>query len=243
MGQWSIYKGKDEREKILKIDMIESLYLAKLGFKFFDKNGKELKFEKMVRIVKRKIPEVEDLLDVYEDWREKGYILKTGFKFGAHFRIYFPGASPYKKGKEWIHSKHVLHVFPKNVKMRMSEWARAVRVAHSVRKTFIMGIPKMKKEDYLHEKAPINFFAYHRKGNEIEKPNNASPSFLVMALSEDEELSGKVLASALDRADELGLRLLLAISDRESSVTYYLAKRIELPNSRNKYYEIEWFNP
>jgi hypothetical protein len=62
-------------------------------------------------------------------------------------------------------------------------------------------------------------------------------------LNEDESLSGKMLASALDRADELGLRLLIAINDRETSVTYYLANRIDLPGSEHKYYEIEWFTP
>ena len=33
----------------------------------------------------------QKLYDVYADWRSKGYVIKTGFKFGTHFRIYFPG--------------------------------------------------------------------------------------------------------------------------------------------------------
>ncbi|MEM4620996.1 MAG: hypothetical protein QW607_12390, partial [Desulfurococcaceae archaeon] len=136
------------------------------------------------------------------------------------------------------------HVFPKNIEMQTSELARAIRVAHSVRKTFIMAIPGMKKEDYMKEKTPIDFIVYHRnEKNEVENPISSNPSYIVICLQEDEKISGKFLASALDLADSIGLRLLIAIVDRESSVTYYVANRIELPNSETKYYEIEWFNP
>ena len=239
IGQWGVYKQLG-RGKGLVLDPVETLYLAKKGFEF--ENGES--FEMILKKIKEKIPHVEAMLGVYEDWREKGFVLKTGFKFGTHFRIYFPGASPVKKGKEWKHSKHVIHVFPKEVAMPMSEWARAIRVAHSVRKTFIMAIPGMQPSDYLKEKSEIDFIAWHRdlKTNQVKKPDS-NPSFLIICLNEDEKLSGKVLASCLDRADEIGLRLLIAINDRESSVTYYLANRIDLPGSRNKYYEIEWFTP
>jgi tRNA splicing endonuclease len=126
----------------------------------------------------------------------------------------------------------------------MNEWARAVRVAHGVRKTFITAIPGMKKEDYMKEKTPIDFVVYHRnEKNEVEIPNKNDPSYLLICFHEDEELSGKMLASALDLADMLGLKLLIGIVDREGSVTYYVANRIDLPGSENKYYEIDWFNP
>ena len=84
------------------------------------------------QIVEKEREYARQLYEVYEDWRMNGYVVKTGFKFGTHFRIYFPGASPAASGDEWIHSKHVLHVFPKEQKMVISEWARAVRVAHGV---------------------------------------------------------------------------------------------------------------
>lgn len=243
-GQWGVYKNV-ERGNMLTLDAIETLYLAKKGAEVRELSTNErLNFEDVLKETEQRIPYASRMLEVYEDWRDKGFILKTGFKFGTHFRIYFPGARPVGAKKEWQHSKHVIHVFPKEVSMPMSEWSRAIRVAHSVRKTFIMAIPGMKKEDYLKEKTPIDFVAWHRKGgNQVEKPERDDPSFLILSLNEDESLSGKMLASALDRADELGLRLLIAINDRETSVTYYLANRIELPGSEHKYYEIEWFTP
>lgn len=240
-GQLGVYK-QHTRDKYLKLDFIETLFLAKYGYVVKSmKTGKELTFDNLLRKIKKQHKNAEELLDVYEDWRLRGYIIKTGFKFGTHFRLYFPGASPIKGKSQWIHSKHVVHVFPKEAKMIMSEWARAVRVAHSVRKTFIMAIPRMKEEEY--EKGEIDFIGYHRKKIGIEKPNEDSPKFAIIAFTEDEKLGGKELACALRRADELGLRLIIAISDRETSVTYYVAKRISLPGSKNTYYEIEWEQP
>jgi tRNA-intron endonuclease len=240
-GQFGIYKNP-EKGKFLILDIFEILFLLKNGFKVY--NSKELNFDEVLKIGKKKIENLEYAYQVYEDWRSKGYILKTGFKFGTHFRIYFPGATPLKKGKEWQHSKHVIHIFYKDVSLPMNEWARAVRVAHGVRKTFITAIPGMKKEDYMKEKTPIDFVVYHRnEKNEVEIPNKNDPSYLLICFHEDEELSGKMLASALDLADMLGLKLLIGIVDREGSVTYYVANRIDLPGSENKYYEIDWFNP
>ena len=65
----------------------------------------------------------------------------------------------------------------------------------------------------------------------------------MMALSEEEEIGGAELARAIERAKELGLDLVLAICDRESSITYYRVKRIEMPKSKYEYYEIEWTQP
>jgi len=240
-GQFGIYKNP-ERGKFLILDIFEVLFLSKIGFKVI--SNKELSFEEILDIAKKKNENIESVYFVYEDWRSKGYILKTGFKFGTDFRIYFPGASPLKKGKEWQHSKHVIHVFCKDVSLPANEWARAVRVAHGVKKTFITAIPGMKKEDYMKENTPIDFVVYHRnEKNEVEILGKDDPSYILISLHEDEKLSGKFLASALDLADSLGLKLLIGIVDRESSVTYYVAHRIDLPGSQNRYYEIDWFNP
>ncbi|MCD6093047.1 MAG: tRNA-intron lyase [Candidatus Aenigmarchaeota archaeon] len=243
LGQLGVYK-QQHRDNILKFDFMETLLLAKNGFAVKNnKNEKIMGFEELMDLIKEYQKNVNALFDVYEDWRARGYIIKTGFKFGTHFRLYFPGASPNREKSKWIHSKHVIHVFPKNVSMIMSEWARVVRVAHSVRKTFIMAIPGMKESDYIKEGKLIDFIGYHRKKIGLEKPGESNPKFAIISFTEDEKLGGKELASALSKADELGLRLMIGISDRETSVTYYVAKRIDLPGSRNKYYEIEWNQP
>ncbi|HII39100.1 TPA: hypothetical protein HA318_03825, partial [Candidatus Micrarchaeota archaeon] len=91
------------------------------------------------------------------------------------------------------HSKHVIHVFPREAKMLISEWARAIRVAHGVKKTFILAIPGVKKE----AAAELDFLLYHRKKGEIETPKADSPKYVMLALSEEEEIGGAELAQAL----------------------------------------------
>jgi len=66
---------------------------------------------------------------VYEDLRERGLIPKTGFKFGAHFRVYESSCDK--------HSAFLVHVLPAEHTFSMHELARAVRLAHGVRKRML----------------------------------------------------------------------------------------------------------
>ena len=235
-GQYGSYKAED-RGKLLKFDPFETLFMAEhSGLKLRGYDNAKLK-EAL-----EEETDFKSMYEVYEDWRLQGFILKTGFKFGTHFRIYFPGAAPSKKGdtKEWAHSKHVIHVFPRTKRMIIAEWARAIRVAHSVRKTFILAIPGRKSKA---TGTKPDFLLYHRKQGGIEVPDKDSPSYVMLSFSEDEMIGGAELADAIEEAKSLGLDLMLAIADRETAVTYYRVKRIELPGSKYQYYEIEWAQP
>jgi len=243
IGQLGVYK--QQRGNLSRLEFMETVFLAKhFGVDVIDAiNGKKIEWEDVLKQVIKEREYTKQLYDVYEDWRLRGYVVKTGFKFGAHFRIYFPGASPVREDK-WIHSKHVLHVFPKDQKMLISEWARAVRVAHSVKKTFLLSIPEMKKEDYIDY--PADFIAYKRKrdgSNWVRETPEDKPRYLMAAVSEDEHIGGIELASLLEKAKKLGVELILSISDRETAITYYVLKRVLLPGSDYEYYEIEWEKP
>ena len=233
-GQWGTYKAK-KHGRLLKLDAYETLFLMRHASLKCNIQEKRMVAEAMERR-----GDFMSLYNVYEDFRLRGFVVKTGFKFGTHFRLYFPGAAPSLEQGEWMHSKHVIHVFPREAKMLISEWSRAIRVAHGVRKTFILAIPGEKRV----EREELDFLLYHRrKGGLIENPKEDKPKFVMMALSEEEEIGGAELARAIERAKELGLDLVLAICDRESSITYYRVKRIELPKSKYEYYEIEWTQP
>ena len=54
---------------------------------------------------------------------------------------------------------------------------------------------------------------------------------------------GRELAMAIREAKERKMELILAIADRETSVTYYKVRQIKLPGSEEEYYEIDWFQP
>ncbi len=239
LGQFGTYKAA-HRGRISKLDIFETIFLIKQG-RLKLKNSTLKKVEK---VAKKRMRYFEDMYAVYEDWRLSGYVVKTGFKFGTHFRIYFPGASPVKTGGEWVHSRHVIHNFPRRNKLLISEWARAIRVAHSVKKTFILAIPGKKTRVKVNPKKPrLDFLLYHRKKDGIETPKTGAPRYLMYSLTEDEYIGGEELAKALEECKHFGLEMMMAISDRESSVTYYLIKEISLPGSGYDYYEIEWTQP
>jgi tRNA-intron endonuclease len=244
IGQWGIYK--QDRGGLLKLSSLETVFLAKhFGLKVRELgSGRELKHGEILRQVIKEREYAKPLYEVYEDWRLKGFVVKTGFKFGTHFRIYFPGASPKNDDSDWIHSKHVLHVFPKEQKLLISEWARAVRVAHGVKKTFLLSIPEMKKTDYVDY--PAEFIAWRRKktGKDwVRETPEDRPRYLLVAVAEDEHIGGVELASLLRKAESMGLELILSISDRETAITYYVLKKVILPGSDYEYYEIEWMKP
>ncbi len=249
-GQYATYKA-EQRGKLGKLDVYETLFLMKHSALLLENASAA---QVMKAAVERR-PDFKALYEVYEDWRLQGFTLKSGFKFGTHFRIYFPGASP-AKGEGWMHSQHVLHVFPREQRLLISEWARAIRVAHSVRKTFVLAIPGQKKKaegkagkmgkekdkkGMLHTK--LDFLLYHRNGTNIENPRTGKPRYLMLSLSEEEYLGGEEMAAAIEDCKRIGLELMIAIADRETSVTYYAVHRIEIPGSQFEYYEIEWVQP
>ncbi len=233
-GQYGTYKVS-EHGILNKLDIYETLFLINNGILRVTNYSKA----EISEIASKRRSDFQKLYDVYSDWRAKGYVVKTGFKFGTHFRIYFPGAKPIREDESWVHSKHVIHVFPRDLKLLISEWARAIRVAHSVRKTFILAIPGKSRKKNL----TIDFVLYHRKGGNIEVPGADNPRYAMLSLSEDEYIGGAELSAIIGEAKSNRLELIIAIADRETSVTYYKVKRLELPKSDYEYYEIDWMQP
>ena len=60
---------------------------------------------------------------------------------------------------------------------------------------------------------------------------------------EYEYIGGSDLSAIISEAKGHGLELVIAIADRETAVTYYKVRRIELPRSEYEYYEIDWMQP
>ncbi len=234
LGQYGTYKVSDHGS-LNKLDIFETLFLMEKGVLSLSNYSRS----DVSELASKWRGDFFKLYQVYSDWREKGYVVKTGFKFGTHFRIYFPGANPVKMDNNWQHSKHVVHAFPRDVKMLISEWARAIRVAHSVRKTFILAIPGKSRK----KKMAIDFVLFHRKGGNIEKPSTDRPKYAMLSLGENEYIGGSELSAVINEAKQHRLELIIAIADRETAVTYYKARRIELPGSEYEYYEIDWIQP
>ena len=65
---------------------------------------------------------------VYTSLRQLGYIPKTGYKFGHHFRVY--------SGQK-VHSEMLVHAVEQDSALPMSTVSRSVRLAHSVKKKML----------------------------------------------------------------------------------------------------------
>jgi len=124
-------------EDYISLDLIEAFYLFeknKIKIKNFDK-------KKFFEYCKNRISNFPTLYLVYKDLREKGYVVKTGFKFGTHFRVYEKGVLPKKGPKEFFeHTKFIVHVVREEEVFSLPEMARAVRLATNIRAKMIWAV-------------------------------------------------------------------------------------------------------
>ncbi len=118
----------------IKLNLIEALFLTEKGDLDVFFKEKKMSFEKFLNYVKKFEEKVYERFLVYRDIRMRGYVIKTGFKFGVHFRVYDRG----KFMKE--HSKFLVHVFTENEKITMFDIARFTRIATSVKKEMIIAV-------------------------------------------------------------------------------------------------------
>jgi len=72
---------------------------------------------------------------VFKDLRKKGYIVKTGLKFGTEFRVY-KGKSP--------HAQWLLEIIDK--KINLKEFISKTRISHSTGKTLLLAIIDSQKD-------------------------------------------------------------------------------------------------
>jgi len=84
--------------------------------------------------------EIREKAQVYSDLRRRGYIPRTGYKFGHHFRVYIGDRK---------HSELLVHALPPGVRLPMSAIARSVRLAHSVKKKMLFGCVQEKGIRYI----------------------------------------------------------------------------------------------
>jgi len=134
----SLYKkscfGEPKNEKIL-YTLSETLFLVeKEKIEVYSKNKKLQKKELL-----KKFQKIDNKINlkylVFENLRERGYIVKTALKFGADFRVYEKGARPGKK-----HAKWVVFVEHESNRLIWHEFSAKNRVAHSTKKNLLLAI-------------------------------------------------------------------------------------------------------
>lgn len=128
--------GIVQKKKYVQLSLIESLYLLeKQKIIVLDGRKKPYSYERLYKIGCKFDKSFRIKYVVFKDFREKGYVIKTAFKFGAEFRVYDRGIKPGQDHAKWI----VYPVHEKDV-MTWYEFSAKNRVAHSTKKRLLLGI-------------------------------------------------------------------------------------------------------
>jgi len=114
------------------LSLYESLYALEKNKLIIMKNGKKVEETEIIRLGERKDKMFLVKYSVFKDLRDRGYIPKSGLKFGADFRLY--------NKKNSKHSKWLIRVMKENEKVSLIDLISRNRVAHSTAKKLIMAI-------------------------------------------------------------------------------------------------------
>ena len=133
----------DEINVPLILDLIEGCYLQEISKIQIYKNNKKTSLSEIIKICKKEYHNFDKKFQVYKDFREKGYVINPGIKFGCDFAVY-------QRGPGIDHAPYVVQVYNKSDVITSTGVVLAGRLSTSVRKQFILAIPKGKSHvDYL----------------------------------------------------------------------------------------------
>ncbi len=132
----------DEINVPLILDLIEGYYLLQKSKIKIIKTKKKVTEKKMLDICRQEYHNFDKKFQVYKNFRDKGYIVNPGIKFGCDYAVY-------QKGPGIDHAPYLVQVYNKNDSISSTGVVLAGRLATTVRKQFILAIPHGKDVDYL----------------------------------------------------------------------------------------------
>jgi len=136
----------EENPDRVEIELVEATYLVeKEKLKVFTKGGgkkkKKINFKDLMEIGTKNVNLFHSSYIVYRDLRERGYLVKTGYKFGAVYRVYERGVKLVRGPKAaHEHTKWVVQPVAEESAFSLPEMSRAVRLAHNIRATFVWAV-------------------------------------------------------------------------------------------------------
>ncbi|MCQ2056102.1 MAG: tRNA-intron lyase [archaeon] len=117
---------------VLQLSIIEACYLLGKGeFSVLSSaKGEEIKLNKLLEFGKHTQDEFDLRMKAYSDAKKRGLVVKTGFKYGTHFRAY-------DESPDNCHAKYLIHAVNASSKTMWPEISRAVRLSGGVKKKFL----------------------------------------------------------------------------------------------------------
>jgi len=146
-GARSLHSGHFFGKQIgpmLQLSLIEAAFLVELGvLKLKDaKSNRSVTLASLKKRARALQPDFDLRLSAFKDMKGRGLIVKTGFKYGSHFRAYEgdPGRQ---------HARYLVHAVPEKYSTMWPEVSRAVRLAHGVKKEILLGRVTEREVEYV----------------------------------------------------------------------------------------------
>jgi tRNA-intron endonuclease len=128
----------------LILDLMEGYYLLQKSIISIYKAKKKITETEMLEICRNEYHNFDKKFLVYKNFRDKGYIINPGIKFGCDFAVY-------QKGPGIDHAPYLVQVYNTTDSISSTGVVLAGRLATTVRKQFILAIP--------HGKDDVNYLA------------------------------------------------------------------------------------
>ncbi|MBP1909926.1 tRNA-intron lyase [Methanolobus bombayensis] len=141
------FYGKPLDNERLQLSLVESAYLLDKGIiEIKDSNNRIIPDISAFSEIAASIdPDFPLKYITYVDLRSRGFIPKTGFKFGTHFRVY----NEIQSLKKLPHSSYLIHAISHEHKFLLPVMSRAIRLANSVRKQMLYAVEIAGKIEYV----------------------------------------------------------------------------------------------
>ena len=124
--------GKIEAN-FLQLSLIEACYLLEKGRLNIYEDDVQCSVGYFIDLLKNE--ELYGKYVVYRDLKDRGYLIKTSFKYGSEFRLYNRGGGPGEG-----HSDYLVKIIFENYDINVLDFASYVRVSHGVNKKLLLAI-------------------------------------------------------------------------------------------------------
>ena len=122
----------------LVLDLIEGMYLLEERMITITRSRRRVSSEEMMQVCRGEYHEFDKKYTVYKKFRDLGYVVSSGIKYGCDFAVY-------ERGPGIDHAPYMVHVYGRADTITSTGVVLAGRLASTVRKQFILAIPRSSK--------------------------------------------------------------------------------------------------
>ena len=126
-------RPREDFEDPLLLDPVEAQYLVEKKIIKIHKNNTYLNEKKLRTLLGKNFNEFDKKYRVYEDLRNRGYVVTPGIKYGSDFAVY-------EDGPGIDHAPYIIQIIDSWELLSAAEIVKAGRLAATVRKSFILAV-------------------------------------------------------------------------------------------------------